>query len=74
MENLVEPGAVEMVEIILGQKEAAKLKKVPLLTDTIKWGHETYLSNWRKDPGAAGPLPVDGRGNVGDWPTLPSLK
>lgn len=27
--NLVEAGAVEMVEIILAQKEAAKLKKVP---------------------------------------------
>lgn len=36
IENLVEPGAVGIVEIILGQKEAAKLKKVLLLSDTIK--------------------------------------
>ena len=59
IENLVEPGAVEMVEIILGQKEAAKMKKVPLLSDTIKWVQKTHLGNWWRDPGAASPLHGD---------------
>ena len=52
----MEPGAVEMVEIILGQKEAARLKKVPLLSDTIKWVQKTHLGNWWRDPGAASSL------------------
>lgn len=43
IEILVKSGAAERVEIILGQKEAAKLKKVPLLSDTIKWVQKTYL-------------------------------
>lgn len=45
--------AVEMAEIILGQKEAARLKKVPLLSDIIKWVQKTHLGNWWRDPGAA---------------------
>ena len=52
----MEPGAVEMVEIILGQKEAARLKKVPLLSDTIKWVQKMHLGNWWRDPGAASSL------------------
>ena len=58
IENLVEPGAVEMVEIILGQKEAARLKKVPLLSDAIKWVQKMHLGNWWRDPGAASSLCV----------------
>lgn len=74
IENLVEPGAVEMVEIILGLKEAAKLKKVPFWSDTIKWVQKTCLSNWWRDPEAAGPWHSDERGNGSDLAVLPSLK
>ena len=74
IENLVEPGAVEMAEIILGQKEAAKLKKVPFLSDTIKWAQKTRWSNWWRDPEATSPLRFDERGNVSDLAILPSLK
>lgn len=74
IENLLEPGAVEMVEIILGQEEAAKLKKVPFLSDTIKWVQTMCWSNWWRDPGAASPLHFDERGNISDLAILPSLK
>lgn len=70
IENLVQPGAVEMVEIILGQEEAARLKKVPLLSDTIKWVQTMCWSSRWRDPEAAGPLHFDERGNVSDLAIL----
>lgn len=64
----MEPGAVEMVEIILGQKEAARLQKVPLLSDAIKWVQKTHLGNWWRDPGAASSLRAMKGEMSGAWP------